>query len=398
MKNFSKFLNDLKLYEGQRNEFNIGDLVSVKGKQNAILFNGEIGTITKLNNLARVKFDNRFNGNLHDGDGSDNTKCSYNIKYEYLELVNIDPSIRRFKISDDLVDILNTMKNEYVYIKLFLDLRKGVDKSILVTDPPDYLKLELDGTISYLKSRYYEEQKGNEWNNNRRTKVRASRVLKDIYNPEYMSQNLKETDINNFVNKWAAICSPAEVKEYRGEEILRAYNYTEECIPNFGYTCANFHQNKYDFGRHNEPTLPEYDVYVKNPENCGVAVVWDKGKIVARRSFQQGPNVFDSGKFIKDKIGTVYGNYYGLDGDGSKYDKAIIDYLEKKYDAVSYEIRDYFCIKMNTRFAKYCPFDSMIVCFEEDLLANRKPIIAPYNVFKWIDTYHAHCPSDLLPK
>ena len=390
------------LNEGKKGDFNIGDMVSVNGRQDAITFKGEVGTITHLNNYdtARVRFDYRFNTNLHSGDDEDATKCSYNISYEYLEPANVDPNIRRIKMSSNLIEVLDTMSKEYVYAKLFLDLRKGVDKTSLVADPVDYLNLDPDGTISYLKSRYFEEMKGEEWDNKRRTKSqKASRVLKDIYNQEFLGKNLKETDVEAFVNKWAVLCAPPEIKEYRGEEILRAYNYTKECDPKFGYTCANFFQKENDWGRHSEPTLPEYDIYVKNPENCGVVVVWERGKIVARRSFQQGPNVFNSGKFKTDEVGTVWGNYYGIGGEGSKYDKAIIDYLQKKYDAVPKDTRDVFCIKLNdTKFKKYCPFDSMYVCFEHDLLANRTPNLKPYYDYDWHDTYHAYCPSELNPK
>ena len=394
MKSFSYFLSELN--EGIKSDFNIGDFVAINGKYDAITFTGEVGTITKLSyDTCRVRFDNRFNTNLHSGDGEDKSRCSYNIDYKLVELANMDPDIKRFKISQELMSMLDSIKNESVYANLILDLRTGVNKSTLINDTADYLDFEADGTISYLRPRFFDEVKGNEWKNNRRTKVRASRLLKDIYSPDYLSKTLKETDVNSFVNKWAFLCAPPEIKEYRGEEILRAYNYKKECHPGFGYTCANFFQKENNWGDHNEPTVDQYDIYVKNPENCGAVVVWEKGKIVARKSFQQGPNIIDSGKFTKDKVGTVWGNYYGMGGRDSKYDKAITDYLEKKYNAVPMTCGDTFCIKLNnTRFPYYCPFDSMYVCFKKNLLANRRP--NDMRNLRWDDTYHAQCPDELL--
>lgn len=218
----------------------------------------------------------------------------------------------------------------------------------------------------------------------------------------FLASEIKQTDIESFSNKLAALKSTGvKIEEFRGEDVLRGYNYKKEFNTSFGHSCANFNQKDLG-GNYREPWVDEYDVYVKNPENCGVCVVWDDGKIVARRSFQQGIQVCDSGEWKKGEHHTVWGNFYGIGGTRGKYDVMITDYLKKKYNAVQKSSGPgYLCIQMETRWKNYPAFDSMYVDFDHNLLSDYyRGLPDPFRNYNWRDTYpsmdHLHAPQKYI--
>ena len=222
----------------------------------------------------------------------------------------------RFHLSDKLKKLVRPLKGDFKVAELLHNLGVAVPRKVLAKYPVDYIDIEDDGYFSYLKSRYLEEP--DLWKSNRRVKQKITKAIREMYNETYLNSYVKEVDFVDFVNKLAALKdNEAKVYEWRGDEVLRAYNYKNECDPQFGYTCANFKQDTGRFGDYKEPTVDEFDIYTKNPENCGAVVVIESGLIKGRRSFQQGYNVCDSGRFRKDKIGTIWGNYYGISGRGS---------------------------------------------------------------------------------
>ena len=300
-----------------------------------------------------------------------------------------------FELSSKLMELLTPLKDNYIMAKLLLKLKSGVPSSDLVRDPSNYFDVDSEGNISFLKPRYFTEV--NKWANTRRQKTKATKVLKEIYNDVFVASNVKQTDIESFVNKWTTVFQPSfEIQELRGTDLLRAYNYTEECIPSFGYTCANFHQRKNSFGGHAEPTLAEFDIYTKNPDNCGVVVIIEGGKIIARMSFQQGIQFLDCKNRKKGDFVTVWGNFYGLHGRGGKLHLVLQDYIKKKYPGACPMGNTGFCIHLETRFSKFCPFDSMLVNFKDNLLSDSYDVIGSHG--DWNGTYHACCPSDLVAK
>ena len=303
-----------------------------------------------------------------------------------------DPEeIVRFHISDKFMKLINSLKGSYKVAELYYMISQGVQRKNLSRDPVDYLDIDDEGNVSFLKSRYFTEP--DVWTTGRRQKMKSTKVLKEVLSEPFINTYIKETDVAAFINKLAALKSNVlQLFEWRGKELLRAYNYTKECRKDFGYTCANFFQKENDWGRHAEPTVDQYDIYVENPENCGVMAVMEGDKVVARRSFQQGPNVIDGNKWKKGETATVWGNYYGVGGDGSRYDTMIKDYLKEKYDAVNKDSINEFVVSLETRFTYYCPFDSMYVSFEKNLLANNS---GRYNIpgANWNNTYHASCPK-----
>jgi hypothetical protein len=300
-----------------------------------------------------------------------------------------------FQLSDKFLKILMPMKTEYKIAEFYIRLKEGVERKYLSKEPPDYLDVDNEGNISFIKPRFFSE--GNVWTSTRRVKMKSTKVLREIYNEAYLDSYIKPVDLESFINKWTIEVKnkTAHVVEYRGEELLRAYNYKNELIKTFGYSCANFLQRENQFGNYREPTLGEFHIYTKNPENCGVAVVWENDVIVARRSFQQGIQLEDIGARKKGEFHTVWGNAYGL---GGKYDIMMKDYLKSKYNAVEKGTgTGAFLISMETRFANYCPFDSMYVDFRHNLLTDSYVSLPnPYKTYNWHHTYRARCPAEYV--
>lgn len=309
-----------------------------------------------------------------------------------------------FNLSDKLINILEKI-GDNKYSKILLDLKDGVSKEFLVDYPINFLDIEIDGMISFLKPRYFNEE--NKWVNNKRTLLKSTKIAKEIYKENYLNNILNQTDIEKFINilKSYTDNKSAFVVEYSGDELLRAYNYNGELSRNFGYSCANFKQSENNFGGHREPVINEYDVYTKNPDNCKVAVVWYNNEIVARKSFQQGIQLCDSGVFKKGELCTVKGRYYGIGGSESKYDIMINEYLKNKYkNIIEFSNRQTsLCINIETRWDDYPAFDSMYVSLEKNLLSNYPAgLPRPYYEYKWDSTYpsllHLHCPKNLVQK
>lgn len=316
---------------------------------------------------------------------------------DYIKGNDENNDIVKIQFSKKFLDFITLFKNENNFAKIIYDLYIGVSKDILNDNFPNYLDVDDEYNASFLKSRYSDEI--DVWLSTRRTKIKMTKLAREFYKLDYLEKNIKNTDIEDFSNKINAMKSGIRIVELRGDDILRAFNYNQECHSNFGHTCANFHQKEGKFGGYLEPSVSWYDIYTKNPDNCGVVISLENGVICGRRTFQQGINLVDDGKFKKDSMATVYGNYYGLNGSGSKYDVPIVNYLKEKYDAVSMtSIDNVFVININTRFEQYCPFDFMSVSFEHNLLTNNPNLVDRLlnKRHGWSSAYKARCPNKYL--
>lgn len=361
------------LYESNVEDFKIGEEVECRGQQDSILFRGEIGTVLKkVDGYYGIKFDERFNNNLHNLDGADPTSSSYYIVPKYLTLRDkTKDGFIKLSMTHDLLSIMKKIENSKVS-QLFLDLNSRViEKENLKKDFVNFLSFENDGTISFLKQKYWQSE--NIWNSKRRDSMKANRVLKLILTDEYLENNIKPSDVEIFSNKLSIIFKPMEVLELRGEDMLRAFNYTREIdMKRFSNSCANFHQKEGD-GSHSEPRKEWYDVYTKNPNNMAVIVAFKNNKIVGRKTIQQGP--ISRGK-NEGKIYTYVGNFYGEGGWGGKECSAIDNYINKKYpfNSNTESNGEFPIIKIeNTRFPYYPPFDNMFVNVDTNEMSLRPP-------------------------
>lgn len=313
------------------------------------------------------------------------------------ESTSTGKEIVKFHLSNKLSSLMASLKDESVYANLLYYLISGKPKEQLVDSPIDYLDIDDDGMISFLKPRYFDET--DKWNSTKRVKLKSTKIAKEIYKESYLNSVLKQTDIESFINVLKTVTETENIFEYKGDELLRAYNYRGELAPNFGSSCANFKQSENKFGGYSEPTIDEFYVYTENPDNCKVIVVWEKDKIVARKSFQQGIQLCDVGNFKKGELCTIMGRYYGVGGQYSKYNIMINRYLTKKYKNISeiYNTTTSLCISMETRWENYPPFDNMYVSFDMNLLTNNYGLLpSPYRGYAWSNTYHAGCPKRLV--
>lgn len=294
--------------------------------------------------------------------------------------------LRKFNLSPKFINKLYDLDGLKL-TKLFLDLTLGVSPEKLVADPIDYVDLEDDGNVSYLKSRYFDEP--DKWKTSRRIKTKVNRLLKDIYKETYLNEKINQTDVEIFLNRWNGLFKSAEIFEWRGKELLRAYNYKREIdLHKFGFTCANFGQKEPGGSRYEEPLVSWFDVYTKNPENIGVVVAMIDNRIVGRKTFQQGIQLYDRKKYKSGEFYTMKGNYYGELGRKGLYDQMIDSYLEKKYKP--HYLDDFgFVINIETRFQQYPPFDSMYVNFNKNELSNEY-------LNEFTSTYKAKCPASLV--
>jgi len=299
---------------------------------------------------------------------------------------------RGILISNELYTLLMKIKNKlsFLYIDLF---NAVVEPHNLQEDLPSYLSYDNEGNLTFLKPRYFNEEP-DPWNSKRRTSMKMSRAIKLFYKDEFLDKNLTPLDIDAFNKELKNNFSKegVEIVELRGDDILRAYNYTKELdLKKFGFTCANFGQKEPGGSGYAEPDKSWFDIYTKNPKNIGAVVLIREGRIVARKTFQEGEQFVDNGK---NKAGThqiVYGNYYGELGGGSINDILITNHLKSK-GAVSYGLNYDFIIQLEeTKFPNYCPFDSMYVNFKYNLLSTSDNLkkLNGENLY-WNNTYKAN--------
>jgi len=332
--------------------------------------------------------------------------------YNRFLLENIDggQNIKRFQCSTSLIDKLKPLRNISKVVDEILRLSEGVSKENLIENPSNFIDIILEdnanfGYLSYLKPRYNNDPP---WSSTNRITQKVTKALKEFYKPSYLQNALNNADFEAYIAVMNASKLTSQILEFRGEDVLRAYNYTKELInPGFGMSCANFHQKELG-GTYSEPRLEYFDVYVKNPKNIGVVVLMENEKIIGRLSFQQGFNLITAGVFKQGEMATVYGNYYGVGGRVGANAAKLTRYLFDKYQAIKMTVSGNFAINIETRFKQYPPFDSMYVDFNHNILSdgyNRVneisralKISSTVNPIRFTTSYSAQCPQRLVEK
>jgi hypothetical protein len=308
-----------------------------------------------------------------------------------------------FNYSKTFKSELDRIKGQSKVASVLLKLTAPVSKDILIETPADYIDIVLDkenyGYISFLKYKYRNDD--NPWKSIKRISQKATKAFREFFKPEYIEAELTNNDFEIFFNLMKSQKSENQILEFRGRDILKAYNYTHELVKDFGNSCANFYQKELN-GSFPEPKEEWYDIYVKNTDNFGVAVAIENEKIVGRISFQQGPNLVTMGPYVKGRFGTVMNNYYGVGGANGANAIKIKNHLIEKYKAN--RSGQGFAIKTETRFDRFPPFDSMYVCFEHNILADtygtemKNNLRTEQNIvdINWASAYSAMCPKSLV--
>lgn len=255
-----------------------------------------------------------------------------------------------------------------------IKLNEGVDKKNLSKNFPDFL--DFDGNlITYINSNTIERNDIKDpWTNTTRQSTKAVRVIRRILTNEYVSENLTEQEIEKFVADWtASLENTATIVEYRGMDILKAFNYSNELSSKFQTSCANFNhpKNGYD-----EPKIKWFYFYIYNP-NISCVVIRENGVIKGRSVIFKGIQESDNGDYKKG-VEYTYMNGSYTEGD-SKY-KSMLKlwgkergYIMDNYDlAKDKYLNGTLIIPMKTHYKTYPPVDNIYVNTEKNLLITQE--------------------------
>lgn len=287
--------------------------------------------------------------------------------------INFKKGNNKIKISTILINILQKIVNNQ-YSKLFLSL-PSIDNNFLIDNHPDYLDVDKNGNISYLESKYIVE---NEYNENyfldvRRQKIKVTRILFKIIKPEYI--NITQPEIERFSNIWKlTFDDEIDVIELKGDDILRAYNFTNE-VKFGGGSCA-----LYPYCGSKE----RFDILTKN-DNFSAYVAIDKTGIIGRRLSVGGIQTETFGMFKKGEYYKILNNFYGKGGNNSLADLSIREYA-KDTECMIYHLyyfkkidndenlsqKDIFRIKIENTYQKhqYPAIDNFIFNFNKKEISN----------------------------
>ncbi len=279
-------------------------------------------------------------------------------KYFQFIKENINNSII---FSDKLFNKLKSMDNKFA--NAIIDLQKENINDFII-DYANYLNLEDDGTISYIKNNLPDIV--DFWNDSRRQKIKPTKLLTKIFKDQnlYLSKKgIIQRDIEVFANNFKI--GNEQILIWKGNDILRAFNYTKEISKEFSKSCANFHQKELN-SHWSEPNIDDYRVYTENEKNIAVIVIIENGIIMGRRMLFHGIQTMDYGYFKKGEYYGIASLYYGVGGYNSKYDIKLLEwcknnnylYINNSYNINGLANDSKFIIKLeNYKYKQFPPFD-----------------------------------------
>jgi hypothetical protein len=322
----------------------------------------------------------------------------WNMKFNKQIYENKSNKKHKIKMAYGLIDILNSIDNNYS--KLLLDLRLGIIeiKNIYA----NYLDFDGNGNITYLyndKAIQYDDN----YNSDQRSLIKITKILnKILLNKEEIYNKYKITQqvIEFFINEWSSIFDKSiKIEEWSGHKILDAFNYSDNIdTTKFGTSCANFNDPDNGF---QEPKEEWYKVYIENPNNIKCIVSLKGNTLTGRRLIIEGEQQFDYGILKKGKKYTIINGYYGEDGTNSIFDKKILQYIKDNKSNPCLNTSSLLNIKTKKRvdkderiivkldktdFPQYPPFDNVYINNENKLLASNKPYVTDLS---WTYAYKA---------
>lgn len=281
----------------------------------------------------------------------------------YYEFLNENKSNVKISISDNFKKKLLDMNNKFSNILLNIK-----DISNLRNKYADYLDYdEKNGMITYLVNDIENPiEVSYPYNEKNRKPVKPTKILSKIFVEPEKEGKLEQIDIEKFSNEMKPKVDKIEI--WKGVDILKAYNYTDLIdMTKFSSSCANFNQKKAKEAGKSSWTEPEkywYDVYIENPDTISVIVVVNKdGNVLGRRMLFTGEQFSDNGDYKKgEKVGLA-GNYYGIGGQNSVYDKIILEWIKKKgYETFDNKRSGKFQIQLkNYKYPHFPPFDGFYI-------------------------------------
>jgi len=283
----------------------------------------------------------------------------------YKRFINESVEQKYIHISDKLLDILNKMDNKFA--KLILKTQS--DNTGFRNSFADNLDYDEDGNISFYLN------KNGIVDTSRLNKIKPTKIFSKIVidQAKYLNDNgVTQRDIELFSNDIKP--KTDELVEWKGEDILKAYNYTGLLRRQFSKSCANFDQARLTGGEWYEPKKEWYDVYVENPDNISVLVVLNtEGNVVGRRMLFKGEQFEDSSTFKKGEHVGIGGNYYGEGGYGSKYDVIITKWLSdngyKSFDNRNYNDGNIMLQLKKYKYPEFPPFDNFYINIDNGVIS-----------------------------
>lgn len=286
----------------------------------------------------------------------------------YKRFINENIQQTYVHISDKLKDILNKMDNKFAK----LILKTEHDNNGLRNTFADYLDYK-DGMFTYLFNT--SEISGDPYTQRGRSTIKPTKILtKIVIKPsDYLSDNsITQRDIELFSNDIKP--KTDKIEEWKGEDILKAFNYTGLLRKQFSSSCANFDQARLTNNNWTEPIKEHYDVYVENPDNISVLVVLNsEGNVTGRRMLFKGEQFEDSGKHKKGEHVGIGSNFYGEGGNGSKSDTIITKWLTdhgyKSFSNYNNNDGNIMIQLKNYKYPQFPPFDSFYINLENGVLS-----------------------------
>jgi len=274
-------------------------------------------------------------------------------------------------ISDKLVDILNKMDNKFA--KLLL--KTQTDNTGFRNKFADYIDYNDEtGMFTYLFN--ITEISDDPYKQSGRNPLKPTKIFTKIsIDPvKYLKDNdVTQRDVELFSNDIKPKVD--KLVEWKGEDILKAYNYTGLIKKGkFSSSCANFDQKGLGT-TWTEPKKEWYDVYTQNPDNISVLVILDpEGDVVGRRMLFKGEQFENNGDLKQGQHIGIGGNFYGGGGYGSKYDTIITKWLAdnnyKSFDNYRRVVKGNIMLQLkNYKFPKFPPFDSFYINLDNGVLS-----------------------------
>jgi len=280
---------------------------------------------------------------------------------KFINKLNENLTSTKLNISDDLKKMLKDINDPFTNGLLKLELKNSVE---FKDRYPDYLGINSDNFITYINS---DIDTSDPYNDNRRSQLKFTKILQRIVKDgdKYLKDNnITQRDIELFANKIKKVDDKVKVYEWKGDDLLNAFNYDGRILKTFSRSCANFDQKKLTNGHWPEPTVEQFYFYTKNPDNISVVVAIEKGNVMARRLIFKGKQFFETKDFKKGDDVSVVSNYYGVGGYGSKYDTILIKWLKQNGHKLMFDNynKSNIIIQMkNYKFQPYPPVDQMYI-------------------------------------
>jgi len=279
---------------------------------------------------------------------------------------NVNKSII-INISQELKNVLEKIGGNFSDGILSLSINNINSDNNIKDRYIDYIDIDNDTNMfTYLNSDKYDR---NPYNSKNRQTIKPTKIFNKIFKDPQKYKDLKgidQHDIELFSNAIKKVSSDYKIEEWKGEDILTAFNYNGRIPNNFSLSCANFDQKRLTNNEWEEPRVEQYDIYVKNPKNISVIVVINKinNEILGRRLLFKGKQYIDSGKLKKGDDVVIASNYYGVGGYGSYYDSLLVKWLTS-HDYMyfeSYNNNGNFVIQLdNFKFPEYTSVDKFYI-------------------------------------